>query len=400
MNAMIAKWNQIGRGAKRALVAVALPALVLAGCGSNDSNGAGSSGSGNEVKSESKVQVITSIYPVYYLAKEIGGEHADVVNLIPAGVEPHDWTPGSKDLKRASQAQLFLYNGAGLEGWVDQFLKGLNQDATVVTAEMSAGIELIDGDGHSHSHESEDDHAHEGEADHSHEGEDEHAHEGEADHSHEGEDDHAHEGEADHSHEGEDEHAHEDEAHAGEAATDDHGHDHGGVDPHTWVSPKSALIMAENVKNSFVQVDEANRDAYEANYAALKGKLTELDNKFTEQLSTTDRKEIVTSHQAFGYLSRDYGLTELSIMGLSPDAEPRAQDLKNIAKFVEEHGVKYIFFEELVSPELAQTLAREAKIDTLVLNPIEGLTPEQEARGEDFISLMEANLQNLMKALQ
>ncbi|GBF72632.1 hypothetical protein PA598K_00895 [Paenibacillus sp. 598K] len=397
---MIAKWNQIGRGAKRALVAVALPALVLAGCGSNDSNGAGSSGSGNEVKSESKVQVITSIYPVYYLAKEIGGEHADVVNLIPAGVEPHDWTPGSKDLKRASQAQLFLYNGAGLEGWVDQFLKGLNQDATVVTAEMSAGIELIDGDGHSHSHESEDDHAHEGEADHSHEGEDEHAHEGEADHSHEGEDDHAHEGEADHSHEGEDEHAHEDEAHAGEAATDDHGHDHGGVDPHTWVSPKSALIMAENVKNSFVQVDEANRDAYEANYAALKGKLTELDNKFTEQLSTTDRKEIVTSHQAFGYLSRDYGLTELSIMGLSPDAEPRAQDLKNIAKFVEEHGVKYIFFEELVSPELAQTLAREAKIDTLVLNPIEGLTPEQEARGEDFISLMEANLQNLMKALQ
>lgn len=381
---MMAKQYGWGRVAKRALAAVALPALVLAGCGSNDSKAGSSNGTGNEVKSESKVQVITSIYPVYYLAKEIGGEHADVVNLIPAGVEPHDWTPGSKDLKRASQAQLFLYNGAGLEGWVDQFLKGLNQDATVVTAEMSAGIELIDGDGHSHSHEGEDDHAHEDEADHSHEGEDEHAHEGEQ--SHEGEDDHAHEAEA--------------QTGAGEAAADDHGHDHGGVDPHTWVSPKSALIMAENVKNSFVQVDEANRDAYEANYAALKGKLTELDNQFTEQLSTTDRKEIVTSHQAFGYLSRDYGLTELSIMGLSPDAEPRAQDLKNIAKFVEEHGVKYIFFEELVSPELAQTLAREAKIDTLVLNPIEGLTPEQEARGENFISLMEANLQNLMKALQ
>lgn len=399
---MMAKQYGWGRVAKRALAAVALPALVLAGCGSNDSKAGGSNGTGNEVKAESKVQVITSIYPVYYLAKEIGGEHADVVNLIPAGVEPHDWTPGSKDLKRASQAQLFLYNGAGLEGWVDQFLKGLNQDATVVTAEMSAGIELIDGDGHSHSHEGEDDHAHEGEADHNQEGEDAHAHEGEeADHSHEGEDTHAHEGEEAHHSEGEDAQATEGEAHAGqEAATDDHGHDHGGVDPHTWVSPKSALIMAENVKNSFVQVDEANRDAYEANYAALKGKLTELDNKFTEQLSTTDRKEIVTSHQAFGYLSRDYGLTELSIMGLSPDAEPRAQDLKNIAKFVEEQGVKFIFFEELVSPELAQTLAREAKIDTLVLNPIEGLTPEQEARGEDFISLMEANLQNLMKALQ
>ncbi|WP_020616814.1 metal ABC transporter solute-binding protein, Zn/Mn family [Paenibacillus daejeonensis] len=382
------KRNLFGKQTKMAFLGLVLPALVLSGCGSNNNtnetvNG-NDAGTGTEVTAE-KIQVVTSIYPVYFMAKEIGGDHADVVNLIPAGVEPHDWTPGSADLMRATQADLFLYNGAGLEGWVDQFLKGLNADATVVTAEMSEGIKLIEGGAHDHSHEG-DDHAHED--DHSHEGDD-HAHED--DHSHEG-DDHAHED--DHSHEGDD-HAHEDDH-----SHDGHNHDHGGVDPHTWVSPKSALIMAENVKDKFLEVDPANSEAYEANFNELNAKLTALDQQFTEQLATTTRKEIVTSHQAFGYLSRDYGLTETSIMGLSPDAEPRAQDLKNITTFVEEHDVKYIFFEELISPQLAQTLANEAKIDTLVLNPVEGLTPEQEARGEDFISLMEANLQNLMKALQ
>ncbi|MFS0722783.1 metal ABC transporter solute-binding protein, Zn/Mn family [Paenibacillus sp. 1P07SE] len=385
-------WNKLGKRAKGTLLAFALPALVLTGCGNNTNNNGivNEDTSGNETVVTEKIQVVTSIYPVYYMANEIGGDFAEVVNLIPAGVEPHDWTPGSADLMRASQADLFLYNGAGLEGWVDNFLKGLNQDATVVTAEMSKGIELIEGDGHSHSH---DDHAHEddhGDDDHDHAHEDDHSHDDHAhedDHSH---DDHAHED--DHSHEGDD-HAHEEDDHG-------HSHDHGGVDPHTWVSPKSALIMAENVKDSFVQADEANREGYEANYEQLKAKLTELDRQYTEQLATTTRKEIVTSHQAFGYLSRDYGLTEVSIMGLSPDAEPRAQDLKDIANFVKEHNVEYIFFEELISPQLAQTLANEVNIDTLILNPVEGLTPEQEARGEDFVSLMEANLQNLMKALQ
>ncbi len=87
-------------------------------------------------------------------------------------------------------------------------------------------------------------------------------------------------------------------------------------------------------------------------------------------------------------------------MGLSPEAEPRAQDLLEIAKFVKDNGIPYIFFEELVSEQLADTLAREAKVDTLVLNPLEGLTPEQEKAGDNYFTLMERNLKNLQKALQ
>ncbi|MFC5651586.1 metal ABC transporter substrate-binding protein [Paenibacillus solisilvae] len=296
------------------LIAVLTVTMVfLSGCGSSGSK-----------LIEGKTNVVTSFYPIYFLAKEIGGEQVNVINMIPAGVEPHDWSPKSRDLDTVSDAQLFLYNGAGLEGWVNDFLQGLPKDSKLLTSEASDGISLIAG-----------------------------------------------KSEAEKS-----------------------------VDPHTWVSPKSMRIMAKNIAGSLVKVDPDHKAEYEANYAELDKKLSALDAQYAQKLSPLPHKDIVTSHQAFGYLARDYGLQQVAIMGLSPDAEPKAQDLLRISKFVEDNGVKYIFFEELVTDELARTLAREANAQTMVLNPLEGLTPEQEQKGEDYFSLMEANLQNLVQALQ
>jgi zinc transport system substrate-binding protein len=328
------------RGKKHSIQAILLLALalILTACGGN---------SGANEADEGKLRVVTSFYPLQYLTEAIGGEFVAVNNLIPTGVEPHDWTPKSRDLTRASSADLFLYNGAGLEGWVDEFLEGLDQDSSVRTVEASHGIDLISGNPEAHAH----------------------------------------------AHEGEEEHADE-EAHAQE-----HGNEAEDIDPHTWVSPKSMLIMAANVRDSLIAADDANRGAYEAGYATVQQSLTELDEAY-EELRTLPRRDIVVSHQAFGYLCRDYGLNQVAIMGMSADAEPKAQDLLNIARFVEEQEIRYIFFEELVSAELAQTLADEADVDTLVLNPVEGLTPEQEANGDNYVSLMESNLQNLRKALQ
>ncbi|MFC3345186.1 metal ABC transporter solute-binding protein, Zn/Mn family [Paenibacillus abyssi] len=382
-------------GSRLSLAVLLVCMTILAACGNNNQESTGQAEAGANEDGNGKVGVVTTFYPLYYLASEIGGEHAEVVNLVPAGVEPHDWSPKSRDLDNASKADLFLYNGAGFEGWVDNFLKGLSTDSTVVTSEVSHGIELIDGsktdDNHQEEAAEEQTHQEDAHAD-------EHAHEEEG-HA----DEQAHE--EGHADEQAHEEGHADEqAHEAEAEDDGHGHDAHGhsldIDPHTWVSPKSALIMAENIKNSFIEVDADNEASYIANFEVLQEKLTALDAKFEEQLSQTTRKDIVVSHQAFGYLTRDYGLNQVSIMGLSPDAEPRAQDLMNIANFVKQNGIQYIFFEELVSSDLADTLAREAKVDTLVLNPLEGLTPQQEQAGEDFISLMEVNLQNLLKALQ
>lgn len=315
--------------------------LIVSACGSN-------SGSSSQGKiSEDKFNVVTSFYPIYEFTKAIGGDDVNVINLLPTGVEPHDWTPRSQDIVNTSKAGLFLYNGAGLEAWVPNFLKGLDKDSNVKAVEISEGINLIDSE--------EEDHAHEGE---------EH-------------DDHAHESE------------HQDD-----------GHNHGSIDPHTWVSPKSALVMAENIKNSLVEADPEHKTGYEERYNELKQKLEDLDAKFTEQLSNVSQKEIVVSHQAFGYLARDYGLTQHSIMGLSPDAEPTGQDIVKLANLVKEEGIRYIFFEELVSDKLAKTLASEAGVETMVLNPVEGLTEEQLQNGDNYFTLMEKNLQNLVTALQ
>lgn len=300
------------------VLALVLTAALTAGCGA--------SGQGKLV--QGKVNVVTSFYPLYFLAEQIGGEQANVINMIPAGVEPHDWSPKSQDLDTASKAQLFLYNGAGLEGWVDDFLQGLPKNSGPLTVEASEGVAKLSGnpDG----------------------------------------------GKIDKAH----------------------------VDPHTWVSPKSMLIMAETVRDSFDKADPAREAVYAANYGALAAKLKALDQEYATTLAPLKHRDIVTSHQAFAYLARDYGLQQVAIMGLSPDAEPKAQDLIRISKYVKAKGIQYIFFEELVSDEIAKTLAREANVKTMVLNPLEGLTPKQEKKGDDYFSLMQANLQNLVQALQ
>ncbi|WP_150270707.1 metal ABC transporter solute-binding protein, Zn/Mn family [Paenibacillus tepidiphilus] len=379
-----------------------LTLLALAACGPKSS--------GSIV--EGKVNVVTTFYPIYEFAAEIGGDDANVINLLPVGVEPHDWTPRSQDIVNTSKAQLFLYNGAGLEGWVPNFLKSLDSDSQVEAVEVSTGIDLIlttEDDGHNHGatgEHSEDEHAAD---EHAHEDEhaaDEHAHEGEhAADEHDHEDEHAADEQSADEHAA-DEHA-TDEQSADEHATDEHAADEHTeeadslhTDPHTWVSPKSALVMAENIKNSLQAADPDHKDGYEERYNALAERLKALDAKFTAELGKLPNKEIVVSHQAFGYLARDYGLAQHAIMGLSPDAEPRGQDLLELAELVKEEGIRYIFFEELVSDKLAKTLADEAGVSTMVLNPVEGLTEAQEKNGDNYFTLMEKNLQNLILALQ
>lgn len=365
--------------------------LLLAACGGNNSEVTTGGDQGNEAENTSQIQVVTSFYPLYYMATQIGGEHVQVTNMIAAGIEPHDWTPKSKDLLTATNADLLLYHGVGLETWIDDFKKGIDANSGVILKEVSTGINLIDPtEEATEDHAHEDEHAHE-EEDHTHA--DDHAHE-EEDHTHA--DEHAHE-EEDHAHA--DDHAHEEEATQEEEHSHSHDHSHS-TDPHTWVSPKSALILAKNIKDSLVEVDPDHAADYEANYTELANSLTELDKQYTEQLAAVPLKTIVVSHQSFGYVARDYQLEQISIMGLSPSAEPRAQDILKIANTVKENGVKYIFFEELVSDNLAKMLASEAKVDTMLLNSLEGLTTTQEKAGEDYISLMEMNLQNLVQALQ
>jgi len=173
-----------------------------------------------------------------------------------------------------------------------------------------------------------------------------------------------------------------------------------GIDPHVWLAPSLAEKMVDKIAQGFFQADPTNKNYYENNAETLKNKLAQLDAQYENGLSNCAKKDIITSHSAFGYLATAYGLNQVSIAGLSPDAEPSPSQLAAVAKFAKDNSVKYIFFESLASPKLASTLAIEVGAQTLVLNPLEGLTAEEEADGKNYLTVMQDNLTNLETALQ
>jgi zinc transport system substrate-binding protein len=171
------------------------------------------------------------------------------------------------------------------------------------------------------------------------------------------------------------------------------------ADPHVWLDPVLARSMADVILAGLVKVDPAHSALFSDNARALEAQLTRLDEAFASGLRDCARREIITSHSAFGYLAARYRLDVVPVMSLAPEAEPTPAHLASVIQFAREHKVKYIFFETLVNTRLADTLAREVGVQTLVLNPIEGVTADEEAAGKDYFALMEQNLANLRRAL-
>lgn len=171
-------------------------------------------------------------------------------------------------------------------------------------------------------------------------------------------------------------------------------------DPHIWLDPVLMQSVVTAVRDAYIQVDPAGRASYEANTAAYNAKLEALHRKYQQELQGYTRRTIVTSHAAFSYLAKRYDLEMVAVAGLSPIDEPTPQQLARITNLARERGIKVIFFETLVSPQLAQTIAREVGAETEVLNPLEGLTRDEIRAGKDYITVMEENLANLKKALE
>ncbi|MCX6739082.1 MAG: zinc ABC transporter substrate-binding protein [Candidatus Parcubacteria bacterium] len=172
------------------------------------------------------------------------------------------------------------------------------------------------------------------------------------------------------------------------------------TDPHVWLSPPLAEQIVDRIAAGFKQADPTNADYYEANAQTLKSQLADLDVSYKAGLASCAQKNIITSHAAFGYLATAYNLKQVPITGLSPDAEPSPKELADITQFARANNVKYIFFESLVSPKLSETIAHEIGAQTLVLNPIEGLTPDEVSAGKTYLTEMQNNLKNLKTALE
>ena len=162
------------------------------------------------------------------------------------------------------------------------------------------------------------------------------------------------------------------------------------ADPHIWLDPFRYADVVRSIAEALGRSSEA---------AGLLSKLDKLDRDFAQGLARCKRREIVTTHAAFGYLARRYRLEQIALTGLSPEAEPTPQDLEGVVRQVRESKATTIFFETLISPRLAETVARETGAETAVLDPIEGLTEDAIGRGEDYLSVMRANLTALRRAL-
>ena len=172
------------------------------------------------------------------------------------------------------------------------------------------------------------------------------------------------------------------------------------LDPHVWLDPVLYSRLVDAVAAELIKVDPKCKDTFERNAVTYKSEIDAVGAAYAAGLRDCKRRTIVTAHEAFGYLAKQYGLRQEGIAGIAPDEEPNAQRLAQLADLVRKNKITTIFTEELVSPKVADSLAREAGgVQTETLNPLESLSDRESARGDDWASVMRANLVKIRVAL-
>lgn len=169
------------------------------------------------------------------------------------------------------------------------------------------------------------------------------------------------------------------------------------LDPHVWLSVKNAKKERKNILDLVCERDKENADYFKKNYDTAIAKFDKLDQDYQEKTAKLNNKYIVVSHAAFGYLCHDYGMTQIYVSGLEPDATPTAKDREKIIDAVNTYHITTIFYEDAVGPDIADAIKKETGVKTETLNPLEGLSKEEE-NTEDYISVREDNLNKIVAA--
>jgi zinc transport system substrate-binding protein len=283
--------------------AVTLGLVALSACSSSDDTTGG--------KSDGKLAVTASFYPMQFLAERIGGDHVSVTTLTKPGTEPHDLELSPRETARLGESDVLLYL-KGVAPSVDEAIgqSGAGQivDAATLTKLENHGTEV------------------------------------------------GHAGEAGH------------DGHAGAEGSA------AGNDPHIWLDPVKYAEVARGVGAALEKADPDNAATYRTNTDSLVGRLGALDTAFKEGLADTGTKTFITTHAAFGYLAERYGLTQEAIAGVDPEAEPSPARVKELGTIARRNKVSTVFFETLASDRTARTIAGDAGLKTDVLDPIEGIT--------------------------
>lgn len=284
--------------------------------------------------------VLAAFYPLAYATEWVAGPDAMVTNLTQPGVDAHDLELTGQQVGQIADADLVVY----LRGFQPAVDEAIAQNAADRSVDVTELLHLLDDDhGHDDTHDDDDDHAH-------------------------------------------------DDDEAGD------GHDHGDLDgdPHVWLDPTNLAAIAEAVADRLGELLPDQAEQFHDRAHELEEELAELDTEYRDGLASCERRVFVTSHAAFGYLAQRYDLEMVGIAGIDPDAEPSPSRLAEVQHVVQDEGITTIFYERLVSPAVAQSLADDLGVSAAVLDPIEGLTDE--TADEDYFSLMRANLDALREA--
>jgi zinc transport system substrate-binding protein len=281
-----------------------------------------------------RLQIVTAFYPLQFIAEKVGGDRVTVSNLAQPGAEPHDLELSPRQVANIADADLVVYL-AGFQPAVDE---AVAQEAKT-SFDAASVVPLIEATG---------------------------------------------------------QHDHDADSQAPAPSPTGASDAHAGKDPHLWLDPTRLAIVARELGTRFVALDPDGATGYGQRVAGLRAQLESLDREFADGLKDCQRREIVVSHAAFGYLADRYDLEQISISGLSPEAEPTPQRLAEVTAEAQRHGATTIFFETLVSPEVAEAIATEVGATTAVLDPLEGLSA---GSTEDYLSVMRANLRTLKPAL-
>lgn len=293
----------------------------------------GACATGTTEATDRDLQVLTSFYPLEFLAEEIGGDHVNVKNLTPSGGEPHELELAPATVRKIDSTDVVVY----LEGFqpaIDTAIAETSASTTINIAPF-AGLEPYV---------------------------------------------HDDEGEADGHHDAHDAHD---------------GHDHGPLDPHFWLDPTKLAAVAEHIGDEFAAADPEHAADYLANAETLIAELTDLDADYTAGLATCDNRTVVTSHAAFSYLADRYDLEQLSIAGLDPETEPAPAQLRRVSEQIAARDIDTVFYESSASAKIADVLAHDLNITSVVLDPLETRTDPD----SNYLTVMQQNLTALRTAL-
>lgn len=290
--------------------------FIFSGC----ANSSGGTTSGNQGKSKPKV--VVSFNAMREFASAIGKDKIDITTIIPNGTEPHDFEPTTKDLKVLSSADVFVYNGLGMESWKDKVINSSN-NKKLVTVDASKGITPI------------------------------------------------------------------------KNTSADEIKEHGQYDPHAWISLKNAKIQSKNIKDALVKADPSNKDFYEKNYRDFSKQLDDLYDEYGTKFSNVKNKDFVTGHAAFAYLCRDFGLKQNSVEGVFAEGEPSSQKLAQLVNYCKQNNIKTIFVEDMVSPKVSNTLAKEVGAKAKKIYTI-----ESKEDNKNYIQSMKSNLEMIYNSLK